>query len=203
MLRQTIYSDNTDAYGFIQLAKIVKKLTPVDWIKIGFQSLTRDGPESLKAEKLARLIGSSKGSFYWHFKDVPEFKSRMLDHWIDQAYSAVTQELDDGLDPETQLYRLMELAARTPEEYGGKQAEPAIRAWARADPMVAAAVAEIDQKRIGFLAYLLADSGKEHEVSAPLIYAAYVGYLSLAGVDEEAVEEGLKLLLRRVLGSGE
>ena len=34
-------------------------------------ALAETGPEALKAEPLAARLGVSKGSFYWHFRDVP------------------------------------------------------------------------------------------------------------------------------------
>ena len=181
------------------MANNKQKLTQIDWLKAGFQALTQSGPEALKAEKLARYMGTSKGSFYWHFKDVADFKNKMLSHWIEQAFSAVTAEVEIELAPIARLMKLMELAASTPEEYGGKQVEPAIRAWARSDPAVAEAVRKIDENRISYLATLLKDANAEYKISAALIYAAYVGYLSLEDVNETSTAQGLKRLVESLL----
>ncbi|WP_448563455.1 TetR/AcrR family transcriptional regulator [Thalassotalea ganghwensis] len=179
-----------------------KKLSPVDWIKAGFRSLTQHGPEALKAEKLSRYIGSTKGSFYWHFKDVTDFKTMMINHWIEQAYTAITHDVDAISDPKEQLIRLMTLASQTPKEYGGTQVEVAIRAWARSDKTVLDAVIKIDKLRINYLDTLLKKIGIHAENEAQLIYASYLGYLSLVNIDEREIYQGLTLLVNQLLSRG-
>lgn len=190
--------------------KSSQKLSSTDWIKAGFRALTAEGTDGLKVERLARAMGTTKGSFYWHFNNASDFKTRMLGHWLDEAFTAVTYQVECEQGAIAQLQRLMELAAQTPDEYGGKEAESAIRAWARSDIEVAEAVSKIDLMRISFLKKLLANAKlDEHtalsEVStldaqptAELIYAAYVGYLSLPDLDDDATKNGLMLLLRHL-----
>ncbi len=49
------------------------------WIAAGFDALRQAGPQALAAEPLARRLGTTKGSFYWHFKDVPAYHARLRD----------------------------------------------------------------------------------------------------------------------------
>ncbi|MEH6751885.1 MAG: TetR family transcriptional regulator, partial [Paracoccaceae bacterium] len=35
----------------------------------GLAALAEAGPVALKAEPMARRLGTTKGSFYWHFAD--------------------------------------------------------------------------------------------------------------------------------------
>ena len=60
-------------------------LSPAAWIDAGLEQLTSLGQSALRAEPLSRHLKTSKGSFYWHFKDVPDFRARMLAHWRDAA----------------------------------------------------------------------------------------------------------------------
>jgi len=47
------------------------RLTRDIWIDAGLKALVSDGPAALAAEPMARRMKTTKGSFYWHFKDVP------------------------------------------------------------------------------------------------------------------------------------
>ena len=58
-----------------------QRLSPDDWLKAGVDALARLGPEGLKAEPLARVLETTKGSFYWHFPDVPTYQKRVLEYW--------------------------------------------------------------------------------------------------------------------------
>ncbi len=175
------------------------QLTQIDWIQAGFCALTTEGPAALRAEKLARDIGTTKGSFYWHFKDVAHFKSHMLAHWLDRAYAGITAQISSDLSAQDQLYALIDLASIPPDDYGGIEAEPSIRAWARSDPNVARAVEEIDQKRLAYLEGLLTEAGAEAQLNAQLLYAALIGLQALKSDTYEKTEAALKQLLTALL----
>ena len=125
----------------------MSRLTQTDWIAAGFRALTTRGPQALKAEPLARDLGTTKGSFYWHFKDVPAFQEQMLSHWEEEATQDIIVALDPIPTPAAKLRALSQLATTRQEDYSGVGAEPAIRAWARADKNVAAALARVDTTR--------------------------------------------------------
>ncbi|MGA6960157.1 MAG: helix-turn-helix domain-containing protein, partial [Candidatus Acidiferrales bacterium] len=56
-------------------------LQPDDWVRAAFARLSTEGIESVRIELLARDLGVSKGSFYWHFQDREELLAKMLDRW--------------------------------------------------------------------------------------------------------------------------
>ena len=60
-----------------------QRLSADDWLRAGLQALTASGPEALKAEPLARRLETTKGSFYWHFEDVPRYRQALLNFWRD------------------------------------------------------------------------------------------------------------------------
>ena len=41
----------------------------------GFRALSAEGPQGIRVEAIARQLKLSKGSFYWHFKDVQALKN--------------------------------------------------------------------------------------------------------------------------------
>ena len=49
------------------------RLTKLDWIERGLSTLASDGAHALKVGPMATQLKVSRGSFYWHFRDVADF----------------------------------------------------------------------------------------------------------------------------------
>ncbi len=175
------------------------RLSPADWIIAGFRALSAEGPDALKAERLARDLGTTKGSFYWHFKDVPAFKAQMLSYWFDEAFTAVTRVVETEGPAAERLYRLAEIAATEDTLHGGAQMEPAIRAWARSDPAVAEAVRKIDSQRLHYTAALLTELGLSNPDFARILYGAYIGMGILSAGDREENRSAMSSLVAALL----
>ncbi len=154
------------------------------WLAAGFKALTEQGPVALKAEPLARRLNTTKGSFYWHFQDVPAFQNAMLELWEERAFSEIVAALEVEDNPVKRLRRLSDIAAQSaPEEFGGAGAEPAIRAWARENDAVAKAMDRIDAKRMEYLNTLLAEIGLTNSELSRIIYGALLGMQELSTRD--------------------
>ena len=109
-------------------------LTPATWIEAGLEQLAAEGPQALRAEPLARHLKTTKGSFYWHFKDVPAFHDAVLAHWKDGALGAAAALKDaEGSEAE----RLIQLGQAVQSD----SADAALRAWGQSNPLVAQIVA--------------------------------------------------------------
>ncbi|WP_319824920.1 TetR/AcrR family transcriptional regulator [Thalassovita sp.] len=161
------------------------RLSRTDWLRTGFAALAEDGPEALKAEPLARRLGTTKGSFYWHFDDVPDFHTAMMDLWADQAVSHIPAALETETTPVARLRKLSQVVAgHSSDTLGGVRLDAAIRAWARADDSVARRLAEVDDQRMGFLETLLTETGITNPEWARIIYAADIGMEDLSTRDQ-------------------
>ncbi|MBV9985736.1 helix-turn-helix domain-containing protein, partial [Bradyrhizobium sp.] len=57
------------------------QLSARDWLDLGLKVLARHGFAALKADRLAKTMGVSRGSFYWHFADIAAFHGAILKHW--------------------------------------------------------------------------------------------------------------------------
>lgn len=153
-----------------------KTLTKDDWIAAGFRALARDGAGALRAEKLARDLGTTKGSFYWHFTDLAAFKAQMIAFWEFKVATEVMDSLNDESDPHKRLTALARAAADpAPQDFGGTRIEHAVRAWGLGDDTVAQAIAAVDARRISFLETLLAEVGLTTPHLAQVIYATHIG----------------------------
>lgn len=179
-----------------------ERLSRTAWLEAGFRALVSDGPDGLRAERLARGIGATKGSFYWHFKDVADFRAALLDHWQDRAFSVVLVEVGQEVTPAASLRKLAAIAASGADaRYGGIEAEPAIRAWARSDATVRAAVARIDAARLGYLSDLLRTCDVTQPGMARILYAAAIGMEALACNDGQDNTASLATLVDMILAS--
>src|SRR5690554_2132307 len=157
------------------------RLTRSDWLLAGFRALTEEGAAALKAEPMARRLGTTKGSFYWHFADVPDFHREMLAFWSETATSHIPDALADQPTAVARLRRLGQIiAGRGHPTLGDLPVEPAIRAWARENPLVADRLAGVDSARVKHLADLLSEVGITNPEMARIIYAAHIGMEDLS-----------------------
>lgn len=160
------------------------RLAPADWIMAGFRALAAEGAQAVRVEALARDLGATKGSFYWHFKDLGALHQAMLDAWAELAGTAVTAAARAAeLDPRARVLRLVDLVSVLPEaEVSGGALEPAVRDWGRTDPRAGAVLARVDRRRIEALRDLLAEAGLSAEAAedgAAAFYGALIGLESL------------------------
>jgi len=124
---------------------------------------------------MAKSLGVSRGSFYWHFKDLAEFQTKLLVQWQKITTEIVIQEIDQG---STENQPLEDLATRA---FLGKTHAPldkAVRHWAQYEPKVQRQIVVVDRMRIQYLAKLLMDNGLKAEDAnrrARLLYAASLG----------------------------
>jgi AcrR family transcriptional regulator len=148
------------------------QLSAKDWLDQGLKVLAQRGFTALKAEPLAKAMGVSRGSFYWHFADIGAFHAAILKHWREVAAEQVIAGLESGEDnPLAQLLR---------GAFGSKQAlEKAVRSWAAADPKARSAVQAIDRRRIDYVEQMLRQAGVKADTAAAraqILYWAFLGH---------------------------
>ncbi len=152
------------------------RLSPFDWMRAGFRALSAGGPQGLRAESLARDLGTTKGSFYWHFADVPAFHAAMLTRWADDALLALPAALQDAPTPAARLRRLGQIGtALVLPDLADAPLEPAIRAWAHGSGQAAAAIARVDAARLAMIREMLAGMGITNPEIARLLLGAGIG----------------------------
>ncbi|MCF6321242.1 MAG: TetR/AcrR family transcriptional regulator [Rhizobiaceae bacterium] len=168
-----------------------KPLAGEDWIKAAFRALSSAGPQAIRVESIARDLKVSKGSFYWHFKDVAALKSAMLDHWARVGTADIIARSGAGdASPKEQLEIVIELATGNgTDEYGGLLSEGAIRNWARSDKQAALVLAKVEKARLQFVEENFAKLGfsaANSAIKARILYAGLIGieHLSLQGFAE-------------------
>lgn len=137
-------------------AKLAKAspLQPTDWIRAALAKLSSVGVDAVRVEVLARDLGVSKGSFYWHFRDRRELLEKTLAHWEQGELNSLELEGDVG-SAATRWARIVQ-ATSDPSRI---QLEASVRAWARREEEVAGRVAAVDLRKAAVIANVLEDVG--------------------------------------------
>jgi AcrR family transcriptional regulator len=160
-------------------AKAVKSdLQRADWVRAGMRILARSGVDAVLIPPLAKELGVTKGSFYWHFASRDELLLALLDEWKQHATLRVIDIVEHaGTSAQEKIRLIAFIGTNSPiDEFGGA-IELAVRNWARNNPDVRRTVAGIDQERINYLTQLYAtlDSKIDAELLACLHYSFSTG----------------------------
>ena len=71
-------------------------LTPADWEQEALAMIAEKGIAALRIEPLARRLGITKGSFYWHFPGRDELLLQALTRWEQQDRQHLKRSLSAG-----------------------------------------------------------------------------------------------------------
>ena len=150
------------------------QLSAKDWLDQGLKALASRGFTALKAEPLAKAMGVSRGSFYWHFADIGAFHAAILARWHEVAAEQIIANVEAASKNENPLALLLRRV------FGERlMLERAVRTWASVDPAARAAVQAIDRRRLSYVEGLLAQSGLSAEIArarAQILYWAFLGF---------------------------
>ena len=176
------------------------RLTRNDWLLAGLGALCEQGPGALGAEPLARRVGATKGSFYWHFTDVPAYNLALLTLWETAAGDAIENCAETGMSEVARLrITAQTIAATSTSDSPALRAEPAIRAWASDDSICAATVTRVDEARLGRLRALLAACGIGNAEMPRILYASAIGMEELRDSDAARNSDAIGSLVDLVL----
>ena len=164
--------DHTTAYG-----QAVARLNPYDWVRAAQRRLGADGIDQVRVEVLAKDLGVSKGSFYWHFEDRAALLAALLAAWELEATRSIIDEVEAApASPRERLWALMRRVFLTPP--GVDLFETAVRAWAARDEAARGVVGRVDRQRVRYVKGLLGQLGlsaAESRRRAELMYRALIG----------------------------
>ena len=141
-------------------------------MRVARLALLHRGPDGVRVEVLARDLGVTKGSFYWHFRDRADLLEALLVEWEEET-SLLTDALRQA-NPRGQLPAIVtELARRNgASERGESPSDAAIFAWAATDKRVAERANRAEEERMRLFRRLTRKAGV-----ADLFYYAYHGFL--------------------------
>jgi AcrR family transcriptional regulator len=177
-----------------------RQLSAEDWIQAGFAVLAEGGPAALRIGRLCEQLAVTKGSFYWHFTDMAEYRSALTGAW-GRLHDERRRRFDQIHEPDPAV-RLAAIV-RSVVEPEQSALEHAMRVWALTDDTVRDVVQRSDRHVLCALRQTFFDAGfgeDEAGVRAATVFAACVGLWYGAGFaydDETALHERVAALMIR------
>lgn len=162
------------------------------WLDAAYGVLTTAGVEAVKVMPLAKMLGLTRTSFYWHFKDRDALLEAMVQRWERrntgtlvarcEAFAASVSEamlnvFDCWLNPALFDSRL----------------DLAIRNWARTDPALQARLDRADAARSAAMAAMFRRFGfpeVQAQVRAQTVLYTQIGYISMQVREDAPVRVG-------------
>jgi len=179
-----------------------------DWTAAALDALAEVGLAGVAIDPLARRLGATKGSFYWHFASRDELIAATLELWERRDTIELLAALEAIADPQERLVALARGAYGTAAR--GTDPQAGVLA-AAADPRVAPVLERVTTARLAALERLFGDAGLEPAEAARrarLAYALYVGVADLrraapsVRLEEGEVEAEIDLMVRALVRMG-
>jgi AcrR family transcriptional regulator len=173
-------------------------LTADDWTAAALDALARGGLAAVAVEPLAKALGTTKGSFYWHFADRNALIEAALDRWERRDTDRVIAAADQAPDVASRLRELLRVvftAVLGDSAASAGSVELALQASATLPP-VARTLARVTERRLAYLNSLFGELGLSKEQARDrslLAYAAFLGHAQLAHSTPELMPAGRAL----------
>jgi AcrR family transcriptional regulator len=155
------------------------RLSAEDWALAALDVIAEQGLAAVAVEPLARRLGVTKGSFYWHFPSREALLVAALERWEAMEQETVFGKLEAISDPRARLKALFGLVAH--------ELKPHIiyseLLKALDHPVVQPVLRRVSQQRLEYLTASFRQAGLgriDAQNRARLTYAAYVGFLQLS-----------------------
>src|SRR5919112_5224913 len=160
-----------------------------DWVEAARAAMAEGGVEAVAVEPLARRLGVTKGSFYWHFKDRRALLEATLGRWEEESTEARISAGRRISDPRERLIWLgEEVFGDVPSDGNEPGKLPLDRGVELAisdaadDAIVRPFLRRVTEHRIGYLEECFRELGLSEEEAwyrALLIYVAHTGTFRL------------------------
>jgi AcrR family transcriptional regulator len=155
------------------------KLGRQDWLNAALETFMEKGIEAVKVDVLAKSLKITRGSFYWHFKNLDDLLGAIIHEWKTSMTEGIIENVEaGGGDPSKRLLHLFEIAAQDDDRL-----EKAMRIWAIHNARAAEAITQVDQQRLEYLQHLFLELGfskTEAEVRAQVSYSVRLGWFIMA-----------------------
>jgi AcrR family transcriptional regulator len=173
------------------------RLSIDDWIVAALDIMAAEGIGGVKIGRLCEKLGVTKGSFYWHFKDLDAFLEAIAQRWRD-GEGTFRNHLDDAIavDPEQGLHDA--IATFLDRRLG--RLERAMRDWSRNDSRARAALKAADTRTFDTIVRgfeTLGFTRTEADMRAKILFYSGVGFGDVGPIGDRGPQDDQ---LRTLLG---
>lgn len=152
-----------------------RKLAREDWADAALEALCEGGVAAIAVEPIATKLGTTKGSFYWHFANRDALVEAAVRRWAEQDTESLITLLDGISDP---ARRLGDLFSAVFSEKNEDRAELALLAHA-GDPVIGPLLAEVTARRVEFIVRCFREMGCPEDEAKHRGLLAYTAFLGL------------------------
>ena len=133
-----------------------KRLSKEEWLEKALRILNRPGFGRLNIDHLVESMGTTKGSFYWHFKSRSDFVVHLVEYWDAKFTQLVIEhsECFEGKGRERLLELMLFITRNQLATY-----DFAIHALAQNEPDVFPVVKRVLKNRIAYVKSLFSEMG--------------------------------------------
>jgi AcrR family transcriptional regulator len=163
---------------------VADRLDRGTWVRAALDAFEREGVAGVAVVPLARRLGVTRGSFYWHFDSRDELLAAAMELWEHEHGEGLLARLAAVADPRERLRMLADDASRVPP--------PLFMQLLRAsdEPVVGAAVRRAAKQRVALIARTYRELGLPAPVArrrALMAYAHSVGTAHLLRDDPDLI----------------
>lgn len=153
-------------------------LTADDWAEAALDAIGHRGVEGVAVEPIARALGVTKGSFYWHFPNREALLVAALNRWEARETDEVLERVQQETDPRARIKRLITQVNTS------RRASRVYMALSSASKpgFVRDYVERVSKRRLDFIVGCYADLGLSADVArqwALMTFSVFLGALQI------------------------
>ncbi len=159
------------------------RLSAADWEREALVALAEGGLGAVAVESLARRLGVTKGSFYWHFPSREALLEAALKRWEQDDEEEVLGPIAAVDDPRERVRELVRQASHRRPSH----ALFAALLKSMDQPLIRPFIERVAERRLGFVIDAFRQAGFSATTAANrarLAWSAYVGFVQLAQIGQ-------------------
>jgi AcrR family transcriptional regulator len=185
--------------------KTARSLDRGVWLEAAAEAIAEGGFGEARILTLAKRLGVTRGSFYWHFRDHDDFIRALLERWRNEQLQAMAAWRPGKENAENDLRHAIHLLLTDmARDARALRIELAVQDFARRNALAAATTVEVNRARmkqgLALFEALTADADRARSLTL-LLYACITGArLMLAASPRDAKADAIASQLERVIG---
>lgn len=151
------------------------------WLEAAYESLVRNGVDSVRIMPLSERVKLSRTSFYWFFKDRDALLRALLERWKAKNTANLIRQTEAYAESITEAI-LNVFDCWLDSRLFDSKFEFAVRNWAQRSDDVASEIADADKQRIEALTKMFIRFDYKPlpaDVRSRTIYLTQIGYISM------------------------
>ncbi len=149
--------------------------TAESWTDAAYATFVDGGLRAIRVEAIARRLGATKGSFYWHFASRRDLVGAVMVRWEREQTDRIIELAGAAGSPQERLETLYRVVSQRTLKPGG---ESTLYTEA-AEEGVTEVVARVSRRRIDYIVGILTELGLDPKVAELRATVALAGAIGL------------------------